>query len=897
MMFACEGAKKTELELEVKVTLNGKPASQAKVFSDGQELGTTDGNGYFSKRIQKQPGAEVQVSVRKEETGYRIEPWKGSFVVKLPKEGTVDTYPFKVSLKGTKYITIVVLDDEGDAVEDATIRIQKKERGKSNDSGEFVYDYKRVPKRGINLRVSKSGYSTYRGRVKVEPGQTIDVTLSQKGKTVAVKKEEPEEEPAEPEPKPEPVAKKEPAPEKQVEKPVKKSAPKTKKVRASLTVSAMTDFYGIKRAVRNIAVYVNGKRMGKTNKKGVFVYKYRGKPGQEIELKFKAPGYIPAEVEQTVAMSGKKKILQMFYPATPKPIKVGIYGYVNNTPEEDLSNVLTKVEDLISNNLFVYSSFREVQKQKLRDKMLKIDLDLETATTKGWQKTSLIWTLDMIVAGSVAKTSSGYNIETTVTTSKGDIIFSQINKARDEQSIGKICKVIVKSIVTQFPFEGAVVANEEDGFRINLSKDAYMVRRGNIFNYMAVDTYRNGNFKGYHEAGKLRVVKTDSSSSWAEVVSLDETQELKPGSKVVRRIYLEEEKETAKATVNLFVTGGIAPNESKLWGVNVYLNNTWVGTTASNGKVQIPVNLFEDYELLLSRQGYQQLRESLNVDDGGQTKEYNLEVASALLKAESEPSEATVFVDDVELGVTPIVDGKPVTFGFRKIRLSVGGDYRDWQKIMEFNKPEVELTGENMVVFVKDYLKIGKRAEESRNYDAAIEAYSKTEKGNPDYSDAHHRLAQLYMDEKNDYANAIREFENVLSLPENRQIIYKQFAVTYTNLGHAYYEKGNSMIREDKINAARNFAKAIEKLNKARQNTRFFPNDQFHEAVHDTYYYRAISYHKLYLVTKKKSVLRDAKQAWREYFDFFPKQLEGKSSFMRNRSAAKKYWKEIKNLR
>jgi len=65
--------------------------------------------------------------------------------------------------------------------------------------------------------------------------------------------------------------------------------------------------------------------------------------------------------------------------------------------------------------------------------------------------------------------------------------------------------------------------------------------------------------------------------------------------------------------------------------------------------------------------------------------------------------------------------------------------------------------------------------------------------------------------------------------------------------------------------------------------------------VHDTYYYAALSYHKLYLLTKKQSLLTSANQAWQEYFDFFPKKLEGNSTFEQSREAAEKYWSQIKN--
>jgi hypothetical protein len=125
--------------------------------------------------------------------------------------------------------------------------------------------------------------------------------------------------------------------------------------------------------------------------------------------------------------------------------------------------------------------------------------------------------------------------------------------------------------------------------------------------------------------------------------------------------------------------------------------------------------------------------------------------------------------------------------------------------------------------------------------------------------------------------------------------VYKQYAVAFTNLGHAYYEKGSSLVQKEREAAAQNFAKAIENLKKAKQNTRFFPNDRYDEAVHDTYYYTALSYHKLYLLTKKPALLNEANLAWREYFDFFPRRLEGNSTFEQSRVAAQQYWDQVRS--
>jgi len=247
------------------------------------------------------------------------------------------------------------------------------------------------------------------------------------------------------------------------------------------------------------------------------------------------------------------------------------------------------------------------------------------------------------------------------------------------------------------------------------------------------------------------------------------------------------------------------------------------------------------------------------------------------------------------IGRTPIMDGKPITLGFHTVKVSLGGDYRDWEEVVEFASKTEDRTGGRSVVLHKDFLKIGERAEQKGDIDGAIAAYKSTEKGHPDYSEAHHRLATIYLDEKNDYDAAILEFENVLSLPENQQLIYKQFSVAYTNLGHAYYEKGNALVAKDKETAAQNFAKAIENLKTAKLNTRFFPTTSYDEAVHDTYYYNALSFHKLYLITKKPAVQSNANLAWREYFDFFPQKLEGNGVYEQSREAAQKYWDQIKN--
>ena len=160
-------------------------------------------------------------------------------------------------------------------------------------------------------------------------------------------------------------------------------------------------------------------------------------------------------------------------------------------------------------------------------------------------------------------------------------------------------------------YRSVIASLDEDGYRINLGQYDYKIRRGSEFRYMAANLDSTGRVKGFREAGTLRVVKTDESSSWAEIANIGEGEEIKVGDKVVRLAYLDEEREATKDSFTLFAQGGFPPDQKPLWGVNIYLDNTWVGTTGSDGKVIVPVRLFEEYELLLTRHGYQQVRDTL----------------------------------------------------------------------------------------------------------------------------------------------------------------------------------------------------------------------------------------------------------------------------------------------
>ncbi|MGH7323825.1 MAG: PEGA domain-containing protein [Candidatus Rokuibacteriota bacterium] len=840
MLAACSGGQR--LELEVKARMDGQPASQAKVMVDGQELGATDGTGIFAKTLHRKPGAEVEVVVVKEQPGYRIKPWKTVFLVKLPKDGAVDKYSFDAELPATRYITLVATE-KGTPVADAAIKVNGKEVGKTDAKGEFVYEYKDQPKKGVSVTVSKAGYSAWQKTGALEPGQRLDAALAR---------------------------------------------------RAIVSVTALTEQYGHTSGVAGVAVSIDGRPVGKTDDRGLYTYTYDGAPGKKAPLALSLAGHTPAEWKTVVTLEGQVSIQRYFYPTTPKPIRVGIYGFVGNTLGVDLKDIAAQTEGAVSSQLFKHSVFREVPSAELEAEIKRLKLGIDRITTKGWQDTPLRRTVDMIVLGSVAKDDKGFVIEAKFSTSGGQLILSQVTRARDAGAITGAAREIAANVMERFPFEGTVVASENESYHINIGKP-YRISRGTELALTAATLGEAGKVTGYRETGRLKVKRVEDTGSLVEVEDLKQGEKIKIGDRVVRRVYHEGEEARARTYFILAAKGGLAPDVAPLSRVNVYLNQDWVGSTGADGRAEVPLRLGKSYELLLYRHGYQQVNEKIKVDKSGDAREFVLSVNTSLFKVESEPSSAAVFVDGDQLGKTPILEGRPIGLGFHTVKLTVGEDYRDWEEVVEFDKKIEDRTGDRKIALSMDYLKLGERAAQKGDIDRAIQAYASADQRHPDYSEAHHRLARIYLDEKSDYEAAIREFESVLSLPQNQQLIYKQFAVAFTNLGHAYYEKGNSLVDQDREAAAQSLAKAIQNLQIAKQNTRFFPTEHYDEALHNTYFYLALSYHKLYLVTRKDALMNNANLAWREYFDFFPKKLEGNPAFEQNREAARKYWTQIKD--
>src|SRR5712691_11590379 len=185
----------------------------------------------------------------------------------------------------------------------------------------------------------------------------------------------------------------------------------------------------------------------------------------------------------------------------------------------------------------------------------RVKLGIDRITTKGWQDTPLRRTVDMIVLGSVAKDDKGFVIEAKFYTSGGQLILSQITRARDTGAITSAAREIAANVMERFPFEGAIVAVEGGSYRVNIGKP-YRVSRGTELTLTAAARSEAGKATEYRETGRLKVKRAEDAGSLAEVEDLKKGEKIKVGDRVVRRVSLEGKEERARTNFFPAADGG-----------------------------------------------------------------------------------------------------------------------------------------------------------------------------------------------------------------------------------------------------------------------------------------------------------------------------------------------------
>lgn len=817
--------KPVDVDLSVNVFFDGQPLAGAEVLVDGVVSGKTDAKGEFAQIIAKQPASTVKVEVKQEGGKVRTKTWETSFTVKARKgDEPREAQAFAVILQ--RYVTVTV-KHENAPVAGARVRVGGDVAGVTADDGSVLVGTDDWPKSGLRISVQKEGFGesalVYRG----ESGSKVDVEMY---------------------------------------------------TEAIVKIEAVEEFNGVVKPIKGATVSVGEREVGKTAASGVYTYRQKGKLGNTVAVRISAPGYVPSSFTRQVKMAGSQKVRQFFYTANAAQPRAAVVGFSANTSGEDISDVVKIIEPKFTEELFGEKAFKQVSAAAAHDLIKRSRLNHTKLQTTGWRGTPLAEAVDVLVFGSVSRgDGDSYVVEASFYEPDGKLVMTQavVLSSTGSWKVGRAMGELVSNTLANYPFSGVVTAANEEGVQVNLGRSQFKFDSDDVFVVKPAKRDPEGRIIGHADGGTYKVGRVGDNQTELRAKSSSALPAL--GDRVVRLDSSANSKTEGMDKVAFVVTGG--GDGVALSGANLYVDQRWIGSTNNKGEATVQLKLGSKYELIVYHHGYEQITKKIEPAKKGERFEFALKSFSSDLTIESNPSGAVVSLDDARIGTTPMTKAYPVTIGFHTMRVDAGSAYRAWEEVVEFNKAEEDRTGSHMITLYKDYLKSAADAEDAHKFDEAIRLYSAAPAEHPDYAEIHNRLGQLYLDDKHDADSAVAEFERVQAIPEVRELVLKQYAVVYTNMGKAYYTKGAALAKTKPNDALVYFAKAIKALDRARENTRFFPDTRHDEAVHDTYYYRAMSYYNLYQITKREALLTNVELAWNEYNDFFPEKLHGNPEF------------------
>jgi tetratricopeptide (TPR) repeat protein len=596
--------------------------------------------------------------------------------------------------------------------------------------------------------------------------------------------------------------------------------------------------------VPSVELTLGGKSIGRTDSKGTLKYET---PRATAQLTAQKPGYVAAGKVEVPRRRAAQLVVHIFPQDTPTH-RLFVAPVTSDTPgDSQIESALPEIRERLSDNLFSRGCFEKAATASDADAVVSV------AAARGEE---LLLTVKVVAhngrqIGAFAETAS----------------FRRIRNA---------CETIASKISDVFPFEGYVLGTEGRRIITNLGTSGERgLKKGQT---MALYRWNGQIPPKLAQLGNASVRRAERASSQAQLAS--GAQSAAVGDKVV--LLPREVEASFDAKVLLTVQAGKEGAEMPFADVNVYRNGTWIGVTSASGEIKVPVRSGEKYKFLFVRGGVKPYEEEIEITQPMELRTVTVPAAMCHLAIESVPSSARVFVDDREVGRSPVeVD---VLMGFRHVKVDAGGDWRAFDEVLELTKVEESYTGANRIVLRKDVLKLADAQIAKGDIDGAIGTLDSAEREHPDYSAIHHRLASLYLDQKKDPQKAITEFEKVLALPENRELVNKRFAVTFLNLGRAYYLIGTTD----------GYEKAIKYLQTARANKRFFPKEQHDRATHDTLYFLALATHKLFYESQDDRMLRSTLARWKDYFDFFPASLKDDPEIIEARTGAEHYQEEIR---
>jgi hypothetical protein len=853
------------------------PLPDADIYLNQRFIGKTDGKGFFLKDVNLLVGESYTLRIEKDRDGYVYGPWETNFRVAAEKkrrrekkeeeaeefpslEGEFDVlaeiqraelgrvslfekYHFLAIVDGYMYYTVRVMGNNEVPVFGASITVNGKLEGSTDEDGYFVVKYSGEDVRAEGIQVFKDGEHIWQKSVDVRPS---DVMLVELNKMLLV------------------------------------------------DLYAYTESYDVIEGIGGTVVYMNDQLVGTTGRSGYFGYRYENQEGVDgyLEVRLEFPGgYSPERQVKSFLISTDLPRLThtvFSYPTRAVPPRVSVLPLrLRDRGDVLLSRRAYDLKRSIEDYLSLESTFTVVSDRQITELFDQFEVDIGQSGANWSGIPFLKNRVDSIIYGELGTERNYFTIKLTGIDYTGNTI-GQVDSLVGLRDLNRVPESFVDQFRRNFPFEGTIAAVDRHitinlGDRHGIEPDDKFHSFFNYYDEIKRDYSRK-------RVAKLRVTEVDRNQAVGELESISEGYLLEPGGKVKR--FSEPVQALRRYPITVTVTSG----RNGLPGANVYLDDQWAGQTGDEGTLQIVMAESTTADILVYREGYIPEKIEIRVQDGENNFRVNLKQGRTQFTIDSEPRGALLFINGEFKGNTPLVKKSlDLPYGFHRIELKLDG-YKDYNQYVKFSQRRISLTGKDRVVLFKDLYRKAEEAYEKEKYDRTLRILESVPETHPDFARSMEFCGYIYMRHFRDYETSITCYSRAI---DHRETEYGSSGsvITYYNYGQACYSRAEELYYDNSVQSQVYFRRAIEAFDVVRKGKAKVQSTGRRNMYQEVLFYAAVSYQKLYYLTGLSEYLSKAHYAWIDYFDFFDNNLLEDSFFENQYRIAESYREEVKRLR
>ncbi|MFW7382010.1 MAG: PEGA domain-containing protein [Oligoflexus sp.] len=639
----------------------------------------------------------------------------------------------------------------------------------------------------------------------------------------------------------------------------------------SIDVIAINKRYGYARGLEGVQVRVNGQMVGNTDQFGHFSHFYRGKAGDFVEVSL-APkeGYLPKEFVTDYIVAGPMSLVKYFAPIKPEPLRIAILpvqaaGRMEGRTLASFSGNLNQhIRAAMNRHFFTSPAFEEENYQALSGRMAKENISLGRLTKKGWQHSELKGSLDAIMIPTIIM-QDPLHLEFSIVDSTGKVLVAdkhQLVSYQDHNAIGQATKDLSHKIQNSFPFEGTIIAKDDESLTINLGVEAgYNVKVDDEFTVYGLQTDRLGQSKTHTKIGRVRVSHVMKDQSRVRILDTAPRSLIDVGDQVS----LERQPALSHDSLQLSVIDH--DNAEIISQANIYFNQNWIGSSNTEGLAKIAKAKARGRGILnVIKSGYRDFTKEVNLDSS-QRIEIKMIRENAFLRVDSQPQGAEVYVDAQRVGVTPLERPVVVPSGFMKLEIKGPQEYKVFEQVLQLDEGTLDLTGDRAIRLEKNLRRQAQDLVERGDVMGAIQVLETIPNDHSDYLLGLHQAGEIYLSLLNQSAKAAEVFGRVTLDPTVRQFNDKRFIGSHINEGVALFMTGQNLEDQSRQAAVAHYQKSIEVMERTEPQLRHINRLEYPQALHNTSYYRALSYHRIWDITQDPMYLTEAHRAWKRYLD------------------------------